>query len=146
MKKIPYAEVVKTAREWIGTPYLHQGAKKHIGCDCLGLIRGVWQELGGSTPEVTIDYASAWSEVDKAETLLSTLRIHLDQVTETQCDTGQIVAFRMRPLSAAKHLAILTGEGTFIHAYDGNHVVENSMSSFWQSRIAGRFRFPVRQD
>lgn len=33
--------VVLAARRWIGTPYLHQGAARGIGCYCLGLLRGL---------------------------------------------------------------------------------------------------------
>ena len=28
---------------WLGTPYRHQAALKGVGCDCLGLVRGVWR-------------------------------------------------------------------------------------------------------
>ncbi|MDG1118150.1 MAG: peptidase, partial [Flavimaricola sp.] len=31
------ADVVATARGWIGTPYLHQASCRGAGCDCLGL-------------------------------------------------------------------------------------------------------------
>ena len=42
------ADVLAIARAWIGTPYRHQGAVKGVGCDCLGLIRGIWRELYGA--------------------------------------------------------------------------------------------------
>ena len=32
---------------WIGTPYRHQASLRGVGCDCLGLVRGVWRELYG---------------------------------------------------------------------------------------------------
>ena len=44
-------KVVLAARAWIGTPYLHQASVKGAGCDCLGLLRGVWRELRGEEPE-----------------------------------------------------------------------------------------------
>jgi NlpC/P60 family putative phage cell wall peptidase len=31
------------ARAWIGTPDRHQASLKGMGCDCLGLVRGVWR-------------------------------------------------------------------------------------------------------
>ena len=37
--------VVELARSWIGTPYVHQASVRGVGCDCLGLLRGVWREL-----------------------------------------------------------------------------------------------------
>ena len=41
----PGQTIVHTARQWLGTPFHHQSAKKGEGCDCLGLILGVAQEL-----------------------------------------------------------------------------------------------------
>ena len=34
-------DVVKEARTWIGTPFVHQGRTKGLACDCLGLMIGV---------------------------------------------------------------------------------------------------------
>ena len=36
---------------WIGTPYRHQASLKGVGCDCLGLVRGVWRAVIGAEPE-----------------------------------------------------------------------------------------------
>ena len=43
--------IVEEARAWIGTPYRHQASLKGVGCDCLGLIRGVWRAVMGEEPE-----------------------------------------------------------------------------------------------
>ncbi|KAB2949447.1 MAG: hypothetical protein F9K19_23780, partial [Rhizobiaceae bacterium] len=43
--------VLEAAIGWIGTPYRHQASRKGVGCDCLGLVRGIWRELYGSEPE-----------------------------------------------------------------------------------------------
>ena len=40
-------EIVRLAREWIGTPYQHQASLKGVGADCLGFLRGVWREAVG---------------------------------------------------------------------------------------------------
>ena len=39
--------IVAAARGWIGTPYVHQASVKGLGCDCLGLLRGLWREMAG---------------------------------------------------------------------------------------------------
>ena len=39
--------IIAEARAWIGTPYRHQARCKGVGCDCLGLVRGVWRALHG---------------------------------------------------------------------------------------------------
>ena len=43
-------DVVTLARSWIGTPYHNIMAVKGQGCDCLGLIRGVYAEMLGAEP------------------------------------------------------------------------------------------------
>jgi NlpC/P60 family putative phage cell wall peptidase len=39
-------EIVAEAREWIGTPFMHQQTMKGVGVDCMGLVRGVCRERG----------------------------------------------------------------------------------------------------
>lgn len=48
--------VVAEAMDWIGTPYRHQASRKGVGCDCLGLVRGVWRALYGREPEAPGPY------------------------------------------------------------------------------------------
>jgi NlpC/P60 family putative phage cell wall peptidase len=43
--------VLALAGGWIGTPYRHQASLKGVGCDCLGLIRGIWRGVYGHEPE-----------------------------------------------------------------------------------------------
>ena len=40
--------VVAAARGWLGTPYHEQASVQGVGCDCLGLARGVWREVVGA--------------------------------------------------------------------------------------------------
>jgi hypothetical protein len=62
--------IIAAARGWKGTPYHHQASLKGVGCDCLGLIRGVWRELHGAEPEVMPAYTKDWNEATGAEALL----------------------------------------------------------------------------
>ena len=39
-------DIVTQARGWLGTPFHHQARLKKVGCDCLGLVVGVVDELG----------------------------------------------------------------------------------------------------
>ena len=42
----PTAEdVVRVARNWIGTPYHHQASLRGVDTDCLGLVREIWRDL-----------------------------------------------------------------------------------------------------
>ena len=68
----PVAErIVAEALEWVGTPYRHQGSLKGVGCDCLGLVRGVWQAVYGVEPEAPGPYAADWAEATGEDRLLT---------------------------------------------------------------------------
>jgi NlpC/P60 family putative phage cell wall peptidase len=58
---VPTAAIVSEARAWIATPYVHQQATKGAGCDCLGLVRGVWRAVMGTEPERPPAYSMDWS-------------------------------------------------------------------------------------
>src|SRR5690625_1163036 len=65
------ARVVAAARRWIGTAYLHQGSCLGVGCDCLGLVRGVWREVMGAEPERPPAYTPDWAEATGEERMLA---------------------------------------------------------------------------
>ena len=135
--------VVALAREWLGTPYLHQGSLKAGGADCLGLIRGIWRARYGAEPESLPAYMPDWGEVGGQEVLWVAAARHLQPVSaEEAWRPGQVLLFRMRRGAIAKHLGILSGEAWFIHAYQGHGVVESPLSGPWREKVVARFRFP----
>ncbi|RYG91931.1 peptidase [Loktanella sp. IMCC34160] len=140
-------EVVAEARRWIGTPYRHQAATRGAGCDCLGLIRGVWAALLGDLPERVPAYSSDWAEPQRQEVLLQAALRHLVPRPLTEAEPGDVLLFRMRAGAVAKHLAFQGEVGahpTFIHSYSGHGVVENPLTRPWARRIVARFHFPER--
>ncbi|MDQ0423150.1 NlpC/P60 family putative phage cell wall peptidase [Peteryoungia aggregata LMG 23059] len=103
------AQVLAIAGCWIGTPYRHQGAVKGVGCDCLGLVRGIWRELYGREPEAVPAYASDWAERAGEERLLAAADRHFRIVpSREESLPGDLVLFRFRPHLAAKHAGILS--------------------------------------
>jgi len=144
------AQIVREAKEWIGTPYLHQCSVKGAGTDCLGLIRGVWRKVYGQEPSVIPAYTSDWSEPSQDETLLRAAHEFLNPVVDVSvmnATESSVLVFRMNAKSVAKHLGILTRSGqaaTFVHAYSGHGVVESPLSPPWARRVAGLFEFPER--
>jgi len=140
-------QVVTAARGWLGTPYHHQAAVKGAGCDCLGLIRGVYAEVMGAEPETPPPYSRDWGEMRAEETLLDAADRHLIEVPPWQDITpGDVLIFRMRKGAIAKHAGIVTaasgrGPTRMIHAQEGAGVVEIRLSAWWTRRIVGVFRF-----
>ena len=137
--------LVQAAREWIGTPYVHQAATKGAGCDCLGLIRGLWQELLGADPEAVPPYSMDWSEPQGEERLWAAGLRHMAMKDSGDAAPGDVLLFRMRQGAVAKHLGLQARVGasaSFIHAYARHGVVESPLSPPWQRRIVARFVFP----
>ena len=138
-------EVVAEARRWIGTPYLHQCATRGAGTDCLGLIRGVWRALVGPEPVEVPPYTQDWAEPSGEEALLQAGMRFLIPRPLNAAAPGDVILFRMREGSVAKHLGIMAETGAqarFIHAYSGHGVIESPLSAPWRRRIVARFQFP----
>lgn len=143
-------QVVQLARGWIGTPYHHQAAVRGVGCDCLGMVRGLWRELYGSDPEAPPPYSQTWGDHGTVETMLLAAERNLERVAVApprgllaypDPAPGAVLFFRPRRSSIAKHCAILAGAGIMVHAYSGVGVRETSIG-IWRTRLAAVFRFP----
>lgn len=145
-QKITRKLLVESAREWLGTPYCHQASLKGAGCDCLGLIRGVWRDTYGVEPEKPPNYTSDWAETLKAETLRDAAMRWMRPVMIDQLQVADVILFRWRGHLPAKHIAIVTGEASFIHACEGVPVCEVAFSPWWRRRLAYAFQFPNLQE
>lgn len=136
--------VAAAALEWVGTPYRHQGSCKGVGCDCLGLVRGVWRALYGREPEPPVHYSRDWAEAGGEELLLEAVRRHFFTCPDGKTDTGRLIVFRWRPDVPAKHAGICIDGERFVHAYEGTAVTVSRLVPQWRRRIAGVFAFPER--
>ena len=139
------AQIVDAARAWIGTPYLHQASLHGAGCDCLGLLRGVWRDCLGAEPAPVPAYTADWSEASQREDLFAAACQWLIPKDLTHEAAGDVLLFRMRIGAVAKHLGIAGATGaqaSFIHAYTGHGVVETALTAPWRRKIAARFCFP----
>src|SRR3954463_424367 len=96
-------DVVQIARSWICTPYVHQASLKGVGCDCLGMLRGIWRELYGEEPEEIPPYSLDWAEATGAETLYMARKRHAGEVALKDIGAGDIALFRMCRNGPAKH-------------------------------------------
>ncbi|MCC1492720.1 NlpC/P60 family protein [Cognatishimia sp. F0-27] len=134
--------VVAATRGWLGTPYHDQASLKGVGCDCLGLIRGVWRETIGPEPFAMPPYSRDWGEIAQREPILDLARTVMAEVPVDQRAPGTVLVFRMRAGALAKHLGILTEPARFIHAYERLGVLEEPLSAAWQRRLVAAFQFP----
>ncbi|MDE2444792.1 MAG: C40 family peptidase [Alphaproteobacteria bacterium] len=135
-------DIITLARGWLGTPYRHQASLKDVGCDCLGLVRGVWRERFGEEPELPPPYAPDWAEAGLNETLAEAGRRHLIEVPPLVFEPGDVLLFRWRPHLPAKHAGIAVSRTHMIHAQEGAAVSEVALNAWWLRRLAFAFRFP----
>lgn len=137
-------EVVRIARDWIGTPYRHQGARRGVGCDCLGLVRGIWRERYGAEPEAPPPYGIDWAERGGEERLRAAAISHFGAPVATEgMAPGDLLLFRWQEGAAAKHLGILSAPDRFIHAYEAAGVIESALVPSWRRRVVGVWRWPA---
>lgn len=139
--------VVREARRWIGTPYIHQASTRSQGADCLGLIRGVWRHCLGEEPEQAPDYSADWGEVSKQENMLEAANRWFLPISKQEAIAGDLILFRWKKIGIVKHIGILTSPlrhtPHFIHAYEKAGVVETTLARHWEKRVAACFRFPT---
>ena len=113
--------VIAIARSWLGTPYHDQASLRGVGCDCLGLARGVWREVVGPEPFPIPPYSRDWGETGPREVLAEGARRMMIEMPASQA-----------------------GPGSFLHAYDRLGVIEEPLTNAWRRRIAFAFLFPQR--
>lgn len=139
-------EIVAAARRWIGTPYVHQASLIHAGCDCLGLVRGVWRELLGDEPECAPPYTPDWAEATASETLLEAARRHFTPIGIGDFRKGDVLVFRLHDHLPAQHIGVATSASHMVHAHAGVGVTEVVIGAHWRRKIAGAFVFPGVRD
>ena len=137
--------LIKQARTWIGTPFHHQGRLKGKGCDCLGMLIGVADELklehaGKSIAALDNTHYSRSPNVSE---LLSKMAENLQEIELTSMQIGDIALMKLG--GNPQHLGIITdyinGGFGILHAICGNGVVEHILNDAWKERIYKIYRF-----
>jgi hypothetical protein len=115
-------EIVKTARSFIGVPYLWGGADADTGFDCSGLTMTIYQLNGLDLPRTSLEQADAGVPVDR------------DNLSK-----GDLIFFRTTGIGKVSHVGIYTGNGLFIHAPGkGKNIRLDHLSrDYYRQRYAG---------
>ena len=137
------SQIIKITKSWIGTPYHHQESVKQVGCDCLGLVRGVYEELYQKKTSPVRPYSKDWAEQNKKETLIEAANDHLLKIENENKRPGDVLIFRFRKWMIAKHTGILTAPDKMVHAIEGSKVEEVHLNKWWKRHLAAVFSFPL---
>ncbi len=141
------------ARGWIGTPFHHQGRLKAVGCDCIGLVMGVINELSIRTKHYTADgFQIPFSFFDEIEyspdpssqRLKNKMDAALDKISIESIDVGDLLLFKV--INLPQHVGIVgdyhAGGLSVIHSYaPAAKVVEHELNESWLSRVISAYRF-----
>lgn len=134
-------ELVSAAREWIGTPYAHQGRTKHVGVDCAGVPAGVANDLG-----LPLEDFIAYTREPNPARMKGYLDRNLVRVSKEQMQPGDVAWIRFN--TAPQHLAIVgdypEGGLSLIHASNSigrGSVIEHRLDEQWLQRIVGVWRY-----
>jgi hypothetical protein len=117
-----------------------------VGCDCVGLIRGVAAEIGiAAPPPEEWGRIGAYGRVPRPDLMGEAIRRHMVPV-EGDPKPGDIAWMAWRE-HMPMHLAFLAefeGRATIIHAYEGaGKVVEHGFVAPWPGRVESWWRIPA---
>ncbi len=128
-------KIITLARSWVGTKFHHQGRKKNIGVDCIGLVVGVAKELG-----IDVYDRTSYPREPSGGTLETALAEYLG---ECGLAPGCVALFRIE--KEPQHVGIISeveGGLGIIHAYaQARKVVEHNFDESWRGRLVKCYRF-----
>jgi hypothetical protein len=115
-------EVVKTARNFVGVPYLWGGSSPDTGFDCSGLTMTVYRINGLDLPRSSEEQYETGAPVERE--VLS---------------KGDLVFFATSGGDKVSHVGVYTGDGRFIHAPGrGKTIREDSLfAGYYGKRYLG---------
>lgn len=114
------AEIVKSARGFIGVPYLW-GGNTQEGLDCSGFSVAVYRLNGLSLPRTSREQFETGSPVDRKD---------LKQ--------GDLVFFSTAKRGTVSHVGVYIGDGQFIHAPgSGKTITVGSLKGYYLRTYAG---------
>jgi len=134
-------QIVDKAREYVGTPFHHQGRLKGVGVDCVGLIICVSKELGlGLEKYDNTNYSRSPSSTALFDVIAKT---NLVELPSLDIQLGDILVFFLNPRTRApQHIAFFSDIG-MIHTYEkAKKVSEHSFTKKWRESLLTVFRFP----
>jgi len=127
--------VVREARRWLGTPYVHMGRVRGAGADCATLLCEVF-ERAGVIPHVALDYYPLdWYLHRDQERYLATVARYARRVERAEPLPADIALYKFG--RCVSHGAIVLAWPIVIHAYRAAGQV--CLADATKSPLASRF-------
>ena len=140
MRKISPDVWIAELREWVGTPWHHQGRAKGAGADCIGLVIGAAHALKLTTFDIFTYPAVPHDRVLETELRKTPL---VREIPEAEIQPGDLEIYTLYRLP--QHVAVRTqlpdGRAGMLHAYvSEGRVVETGLTDKWAGRRVSAFR------
>ncbi len=138
-------EVITELRTWIGTPWRHQGRRKGIGCDCLGVLVAAARAADRLPPGIRHDY----HRLPYKNLLQETLDRYLDRIEFEDAKIADMILLTQRGHEMGAHTGVLTpwrheGEGApfgILHAMMETRAVSEHAFDPRLMFVVGYYRF-----
>ncbi|MBV8060001.1 MAG: C40 family peptidase [Alphaproteobacteria bacterium] len=109
------ADVVRVARSWVGTPYLHRGRIKGVGTDCGMSLIEIFAEAGVIESFDPGEYPSDWMLHREEERYLGIVERFTSRRMVDNPLPGDIALFKFG--RCISHGGVLVEDGMLVHAY-----------------------------
>ena len=122
--------ITEIAKEWIGTPWVHNQSVKGIGTDCVGLILGIGKEYGVIPDNF---YLPNYDRIPRQNNIIEFLNQQNYLKPINTVEPEAVMVFQVGKI--AGHVGIAIGENQIIHA-DMNYGVQLVPINFYLNKIA----------
>lgn len=124
--------LIEAARSYLDVPFVHCG-RSRTGVDCVGLLCAAMRDVGladyAPKPYARGDHSRLCAEVEQ-----------FAEAVEGEPIPGDLLVMRVR--GEVTHLALVTGEGTIIHANEKvGRVVEQRLGIELMGRVYAVYRW-----
>lgn len=128
-------DYITAAREYLGTPFHHQGRVRGVGIDCVGLVVCSCWNVG-----IPVHDCTTYPRVPDG-TLLQHFQDEPEFVpVDDAIEPGDLLLFWIRQPGVPCHVGIRTDVGV-LHTYEHvGRVVEHGLSEWWSKRIHSVWR------
>jgi cell wall-associated NlpC family hydrolase len=127
------ADVVQAARQYLDTPWRHQG-RSRSGMDCVGLLIAVSRDLG-----VPVEDDTHYSHFPDSSLLLGHLKKYTEELPLAEAQPGDLVLMCVR--GRLQHTGILTERGLLHAAACYRKVCEHGLTDEWRRTIRQVYRW-----
>lgn len=134
--------IVPVVREWIGTPFQHQGRLPGVALDCIGLVICACWELGIKPRSFNF---KAYPGIPDGRSLIAECNNHMTRIRADDMAVGDVAVFRFG--RHPQHLGIV---GDYVHggfslihaAQQEGEVIEHHLDSSHMKRLVAAYRLP----